>query len=345
LKLVPLVETTRGTDVAHATVENVHYGAVAVVDLHGEVLAHAGDPHYLTYTRSALKPLQALPLVEDQGIASLGLESADLAMFCASHSGEPRHVERVHNILERIGMGEPDLQCGCQVPVYYSTVAKKAPADGHWTQLHHNCSGKHSGMLAWCRLHGVAHHDYLDPAHALQQRIRARLSPVFGVKADQIALGIDGCSAPNYALPLSSLAHFYARLAQGAGDPEHGDAFGQIFAAMTDFPGLVSGEMRADDAYMTSAPGDWIAKAGADGVQVLASRQRGIGIAVKIGDGAPRAINTAMLGVLDQLGMATEKSRAATERWREPVIKNYKGLAVGSVRCATRLHLVKPEQL
>jgi L-asparaginase II len=345
LKLVPLVETTRGTDVANASVENVHYGAVAVVDLHGQVLAHAGDPHHLTYTRSALKPLQAMPLVADQGIKALGLEAADLAMFCASHSGEPRHVARVGKILERIGMGESDLQCGCQVPIYYSTVGKKAPPDGQWSQLHHNCSGKHSGMLAWCHLHGLDHAHYLDPGHALQQRIRATLAPVFGLRSDQIALGIDGCSAPNYSVPLSSLAHFYARLAQGADDPQHGDAFGQIFAAMTGYPGLVSGEMRPDDAYMTAAPGDWIAKAGADGVQVLASRQRGIGIALKIGDGAPRALNTAMIGVLEQLGMATEASRTSTERWREPVIKNYRGLPVGSVRSAIRLTLLKPEQL
>jgi L-asparaginase II len=114
---------------------------------------------------------------------------------------------------------------------------------------------------------------------------------------------------------------------------------------MTGYPGLVSGEMRPDDAYMTAAPGDWIAKAGADGVQVLASRQRGIGIALKIGDGAPRALNTAMIGVLEQLGMATEASRTSTERWREPVIKNYRGLPVGSVRSAIRLTLLKPEQL
>jgi L-asparaginase II len=345
LKLVPLVETTRGTDMASASVENVHYGAVAVVDLHGEVLAHAGDPHYLTYTRSSLKPLQVVPLIEDQGLKSLSLESADLAMFCASHSGEPRHVERVGHILEQIGMSEHDLQCGCQVPVYYSTTGNKPPADAHWTQLHHNCSGKHSGMLAWCHLHGVSQRDYLDPAHPLQQRIRRTLEPMFGLSAGQIALGIDGCSAPNYAVPLSALAHFYARLAQGQDDAEQGDTFGQIFDAMTGYPGLVSGEMRADDAYMRGAPGDWISKAGADGVQVLASRQRGIGIAVKIGDGAPRAINTAMLGVLEQLGMATQQSRALTERWREPVIKNYKGLAVGSIRSATQLQLLRPAQL
>ena len=345
MKLVPLVETTRGVDVENASVENVHFGAVAVVDIRGELVAHAGDPHYQTYTRSALKPLQALPLVTDQGIQSLGLESADLAMFCASHSGEPRHVERVENILQQIGMGEADLQCGCQVPIYYSTVGKKAPADGRWTQLHHNCSGKHTGMLAWCHLHGVEHHHYLDPQHALQQRIRATLAPAFGIGPEQIALGIDGCSAPNYSVPLSSLAHFYARLAQGSDDPQHGEAFGQIFSAMTGYPGLVSGEMRADDAYMSSAPGDWIAKAGADGVQVLASRQRGIGIALKIGDGAPRALNTAMVGVLDQLGMTNENSRARTEAWRQPVIKNYKGLAVGSMRSATRLTLLKPERL
>jgi len=337
VKLVPLAETTRGPDVEQASVENVHFGAVAVVNLEGRVLYHAGDPYYPTFTRSALKPLQALPLVEDQGLRQLGLESADLAIFCASHSGEPRHVERVAAVLKKLALSESDLQCGCQVPIYYGVTGNKVPAEARWTQLHHNCSGKHTGMLAWCRLHDAEVGDYLAVGHPLQQRIRDTLARVFRLHADAIALGIDGCSAPNYRVPLSSLAHFYARLAQGARDPEHGAGFAAIFDAMTGHPGLVSGEARPDLAYMTAAPGDWIAKAGADGVQVIASRSRGLGIAVKIADGSPRALNTAMVGVLEALGMACDESRALTEPWREPVIKNYKGLTVGSLRSVVQL--------
>jgi L-asparaginase II len=337
MNLVPLVTTTRGLDALSATVENVHFGAVAVVDVHGRVLFHAGDPNYQTFTRSALKPLQALPLVQDDGMRQLGLESADLAMFCASHSGEPRHVERVANILAKVGLGESDLQCGCQVPIFYSVTSDKAPAGAHFTQLHHNCSGKHSGMLVWCRLHGIQHADYLDIDHPLQRRIRDTLTPVFGLKADQVQVGIDGCSAPNFAVPLASLAHFYARVAQGRDDPEHGDAFDAIFKAMTAYPELVSGVARPDLAFMTAGQGDWVSKAGADGVQVIASKQRGIGIAIKIADGSPRALNTAAVGVLEALGLASDLCRSLTEPWREPAIKNYKKRVVGSMRSVLTL--------
>jgi len=331
MNLAPLVETTRGVDPALATVENVHFGAIAVVDVAGKLVQFAGDPYFMTYTRSALKPFQALPLIEDDGLARLGLEAADLALFCASHSGEPCHTERVGRILAQLGLSEADLQCGCHVPTYYATVGEKPPANARFTQLHHNCSGKHAGMLAWCRLHGVSHQHYLAHDHPLQARIRGALAPVFGLDAGRFAEGIDGCSAPNFAMPLASLAHFYARLAQGANDTNP-EAFGSIFDAMTTYPELVSGVGRTDLAYMSGAPRDWISKAGADGVQVVASRSHGLGIAIKIADGAPRALHTAMVATLEALGLATEASRAKTEPWREPMIRNYRGVAVGAVR-------------
>jgi L-asparaginase II len=332
VSLVPLVETTRGVDVKSATVENIHYGAIAVVDVNGRLLHYAGDPYFQTYTRSALKPFQAFPLLEDDGLSQLGLEAADLALFCASHSGEPRHTERIAGILAMLGLSEADLQCGCHVPSYYATVGERPPEGMRWTQLHHNCSGKHTGMLAWCKLHGASHNDYLSHQHPLQVRIREGLAPMFKHPPERFSEGIDGCSAPNFSMPLASLAHFYARVAKGSEDAEHGALFEKIFEAMTGYPELVSGIGRTDLAYMSGAPGDWISKAGADGVQVVASREAGLGIAIKIADGAPRALHTAMVATLEAVGIATEKSRGLTEPWREPKIRNYKGLAVGVIR-------------
>ena len=335
--VAPLVETTRGVSAANGSVENVHHGAVAVVNASGEVLHFAGDPHYPTFTRSALKPLQTLPLVESDGIAALGLESADLAMFCASHSGEPRHVDRVAAILAKIGLAESDLQCGCQVPIYYSTVGKKPPPQAIFTQLHHNCSGKHTGMLAWCRLNQVDHSNYLDLDHPLQHRIHQQVLEQMELSDDQAQVGIDGCSAPNFRVPLSALARFYARIATSGKEDSSRPALGQIFTAMTAHPALVSGEGRPDLAYMSAEPADWVSKAGADGVQVLASRKRGIGIAVKIANGSAKALNTAMVGVLEALGMLDDHSRRLTSPWQEPAICNYKKLAVGVQRSVVEL--------
>jgi L-asparaginase II len=334
-QVAPLVETTRGISADAGAIENVHFGAVAVVNAKGDVLHCAGDPDYPTFTRSALKPLQALPLVESDGIKALGLDAADLALFCASHSGEPRHVERVAAILKTLALAETDLQCGCQVPIYYATTGKKPPADAVFTQLHHNCSGKHTGMLAWCRFNGVDHGNYLDLDHPLQQRIHQRLLEEMRLEEDQAPVGIDGCSAPNYQVPLSALARFYARIAISDATAE--PALASIFEAMTGYPELVSGEGRPDLAYMSARAGDWISKAGADGVQVLASKTRGLGIALKIADGSPRALNTAMVGVLAALDMLDDEGRRLTHAWHRPEIRNYKKLAVGVQRSVVKL--------
>jgi L-asparaginase II len=334
---VPLVHTTRGYPDAGYTVENVHMGSVAVVDTRGRLLWSAGDPDALTFTRSALKPFQALPFVLADGPARLALSQAELALMCASHSGEAQHLAAVASILAKADMDETRLACGCAAPLYYDSVGIPAPAQA-WRALHHNCSGKHSGFLAWCRLHDVPSEGYVDPGHPLQQTIRRTLAATVGMPESAMPAGIDGCSAPNYALPLSRLAHLFARLGQGSADAHLGGALGDLREAMVAHPDMVSGQARCDLAYMRAGAGDWVSKVGADGVQAIGIRSAGLGIAIKIADGAQRAVHTATFSVLDQLGLLDAPRRAALEPYRQPALKNARGAMAGDIRAVLRLH-------
>lgn len=328
--LVPLVETARG-----GTLECVHFGALAVADTEGRVLAQAGDPHWVTFTRSTLKPLQALPFVQAGGVQHFGLTPANLAMLCASHSGEPMHVEQVEQVLAKAGVGYQRLQCGCHVPLFVDLGIAPAPAS--YDERHHNCSGKHSGFLAWCVQHGQPMDSYLEPAHPLQQAIRAAVAEAVGLQEHQLAMGIDGCSAPNYAVPLSHLARGFARLASGARDARFGASFERLAGAMTAHPELVSGTGRNDQAFMQAGRGDWVTKVGADGVQVVASRSRGEALALKISDGNALALYAATVEALDQLGWLDAAQREALEPWRKAVISSVKGAPVGARRAVFRL--------
>jgi L-asparaginase II len=328
---VPLACTTRGYPDTGYVTENVHMGSVAVVDSAGRLLWSAGDPDYLTFTRSSLKPFQALPFILDGGPERFGLTRDELALLCASHSGEEKHVHMVRSILARIGLDESHLECGCQVPLYYDFVNLPPPPDRRWSPLHHNCSGKHSGFLAWCRMHGAPTQRYVDPAHPLQQAVRATLAEAVQMPGERLPMGIDGCSAPNYALPLSRLAYLYARLAQGR-DDRFGSALGVLRDAMTARPDLVSGEERSDLHLMTAGRGDWVCKIGADAVQAIGIRSAGIGIAIKVADGASRALHPATCSVLEQLGVLDDHARKVLERYIEPPIKNARGAVAGHVR-------------
>jgi L-asparaginase II len=339
---VPLVATTRGYphDRDHAggyAVENIHYGSIAVVDVAGRLLWSAGDPDIMTFTRSALKPFQALPFVLDDGPARFGLTQAELALLCASHSGEEKHLVGVTAILDKIGVDESELACGCAAPLYYDAVGLPAPAGRRWRTVHHNCSGKHSGFLGWCRLHGVPTAGYVDPAHPLQRAIRAMLADCVQMAEDTLPMGIDGCSAPNYAMPLARLAHLYARLAQPGPDARLGSALGQLFDAMTGHPDMVSGDSRTDLAWMQAGGGDWVTKIGADAVQAIGIRSAGIGIAIKVSDGAPRALHPATFAVLDQLGLLDDARRAHLEPYRAPPIKNARGIVAGDIHAVFTL--------
>lgn len=332
MTLVPLVETTRGYPSTGYATENLHLGSVAVVDAAGRLLWYAGEPDFLTFTRSAIKPFQALPFLLADGPARFGLDSAELALLCASHSGEPKHTSKVAAILAKIGLDDSHLACGCHAPLYFDSVGLPPPPGRSWSQLHHNCSGKHSGFLAWCRLHGQPTEGYTDPSHPLQQAVRATLADTAQLDAAAMPAGLDGCSAPNYALPLSRLAYLYARLAQGAADARLGAPLGDLFTAMTGHPDLVSGEARCDLAYMAAGAGDWVSKVGADAVQAIGIRSAGLGIAIKIADGATRSLQAATFSVLDQLGLLDARQRALLEPYRQPDLKNVRGSVVGQIR-------------
>ena len=237
---VPLTLVTRG-----GTVECVHTGSVAVVDVDGRILYAAGDPESLTFTRSALKPLQALPFVAAGGVERFGYAPPQVALLCASHAGEPRHVDAVADMLASAGNTAADLQCGTHAPAYFEARGE-VPPPPPYSPLAHNCSGKHSGMLAHCTACGFTKHDYLAFDHPLQQAIRAAVAHATDVPEDALVAGIDGCSAPNYAVPLGNLALAFARLAGGADDPAYGKAPRTLAAAMTAHPEMVSGESGSD---------------------------------------------------------------------------------------------------
>ena len=328
---VPLSVATRG-----GAVESTHYGAVAVTDRGGRILVSAGDPKVLTFTRSALKPLQALPFVAGGGLERFGYSTQQTALLCASHSGEPRHVEAVADMLARSGSTAAELQCGTHAPGFYDARGQ-IPPPPPYSPLQHNCSGKHSGMLAYCVQCGHPKQTYLDPEHPLQREIRKAVVEMTGTRDADLVRGIDGCSAPNYAFPLASLARAYARLAADASDSVYGNAPRTLASAMTRHPEMVSGERRSDLALMQAGQGDWVAKIGAEGVQAVGVRSHGLGIAVKVADGQKRGLYPAVIAVLEQLGLLDARGREMLALWRLHEVTNYRGLVTGDVHATVVL--------
>jgi len=320
-----LAVATRGDGI-----DSVHYGSVAVVDRRGRLLHAAGDPQFVTMTRSALKPLQAMPFIAGGGPARFGFSPHDVALLCASHSGEPRHVEAVAAMLAKSGSTAAELQCGTHAPGYYD-VRGEVPPPPPYSPLAHNCSGKHAGMLAHCVACGLPKDSYLEFDHPLQQAIRRAVAHFTGTSEADLVAGIDGCSAPNYGVPLARLAMAYARLASERDDALFGAAPRILADAMTAHPEMVSGEGRNDLAYMTAGRGDWVTKIGAEGVQAIGIRSAGIGIAIKVVDGAKRGLHPATVAVLDQIGALDAAQRALLAPWREPSVRNYRGIVTGRV--------------
>ena len=326
---IPLIELSRG-----GTLECQHFGSIAVVNSAGCLLAHAGDPQFLTFSRSTLKALQALPFVEANGPRHFGFSSQHIAMLCASHNGEDMHVTAAQEMLEQAGLDYKALRCGCHIPGIFSQLDIAPPAGLLFDERHNNCSGKHAGFLAYCVLHGLSLDDYIAPEHPLQQAIRRDVARAVSMDTDDLKAGIDGCSAPNYAMPLANLARGYARLASGSRDAEFGESFALLGEAMTSHPDMVSGSGRNDLAFMQAGRGDWVTKIGADGVQVVGSKSRGEALAIKIIDGNKTALHATTVEVLDQLGWLDDAQRELLQPWRAAEIVNARGLLVGARRPA-----------
>ena len=327
-KHVPIAVSTRG-----GFPENVFYGSVAVVDRSGKLIASVGDVDAPIFTRSALKPLQALPLVANPRFAEYGLTAKEIALLCSSHNGEAIHADTAERLLAKIGLTDSALQCGSHAPYWYKWNNQRPEQGKRWSSYFHNCSGKHSGMLLLAKLLAASTETYLEPENAVQKLIRDAVAYATGA-SDPAAMpwGTDGCSAPNFAVPLKGLAHAFAWLSRTEDDARYGGAPGKLFEAMAAHPEMVSGEGRNDLALSTAGRGDWATKVGADGVQTLASRSRGIGIAAKLSNGNGEALMVAFCEVLEQLNMLDAEACAVLAPWAGASIKSVRGIEVGRLQ-------------
>ena len=320
---VPLIATIRGDQP-----ENIFYGSVAVVLSNGRLLSSVGDMRTPMYTRSALKPFQAMPLVA--GFADqYALSDADIAVLCASHNGEAAHSTRVASLLKRAGRSDSDLQCGIHVPYYYTSNHLSPPEKGSYGRLQHNCSGKHAGMLMLANALGEPASTYTQRTHRVQEAIADSVAHFSGVASGKLVTGIDGCSVPNYAIPLPALAYAYSRLTRAEPDEIYGNAPMRIFQAMSQHAALVSGMGRNDLALNRAGSGDWIAKLGADGVQAIASRSRQTAITVKIADGDLPMLMLIVVTVLEQMGWMTDTARHALKSYVPGPLRNVADHEVG----------------
>jgi L-asparaginase II len=328
----PTVATFRG---GHP--ENVFYGSIAVVDKRGKLLAHAGDMRTPMFTRSALKPFQAMPLIA--GFADrFDLSDADVALLCASHNGEAAHASRAASLLSRAGRNEADLLCGTHLPYYYTTNHITPPEPPNYNRLNHNCSGKHSGMLMLGAALGVSHQHYTNIEHPVQQAIVQSVCHFCGLQPSQLVVGIDGCSVPNFAVPLPNLARAFAQLTSAQADGVYGTAPARIFQAMSQHPAMVSGLGRNDLAITRAGAGDWVSKVGADGVQTITSASRGASIVGKIADGNLDMLMVMMMSALEQMGWMNDTARTALRAYVPGPLKNVAKLDVGHTQAVFQLN-------
>ncbi|NMB90994.1 MAG: asparaginase [Chloroflexi bacterium] len=352
----PLVEATRGP-----LVESVHFGAFAVVDAAGRLLAAQGDPQFRTYLRSSAKPLQALALIEGGGAEAFGLEEPEVALLCASHTGTDRHVATAAGMQAKIGIHESDLQCGVHPPSDEGTRYAMRRRGEAPTPNRHNCSGKHTGMLALARLRGDPIQDYLDPQHPVQQTILRTFAEMCALAPEEIVLGTDGCSAPVFAIPLYNAALGYARLCDPAGLPEkRAAACRRITHAMAAYPEMIAGPQRFDTGLMAACGGRVVCKQGAEGFLSLgilpgavAAGSPGMGVAIKIADGdlhgqtrpqvddpnetgdaGGRARPIVALEILRRLGVLDAAQARELAHFDARPLSNWRGLRVGEIRPA-----------
>lgn len=317
---MPLVALTRG-----GILESVHHGSVAVVDLDGRILFAAGDPERVTFTRSALKPFQALPFVAAGGIERFGLSGPETALLCASHSGEPRHVEAAAAILAKAGNTAADLRCGTHAPSFYE-VRGDVPPPPPYSPLAHNCSGKHAGMLALARQLGVDPKGYTGHGHPVQRAIAKAMGRMCDCDLDRQPWGVDGCSVPTWAIPLRNMALGFARLC--APDFQAGQ---RILAAVRAHPFMVAGTGRFDTDIMVAVPRLFV-KGGAEGVHCGCIPHAGLGIALKCDDGAGRASDVAMAALLAGLDVWTAQERESISAFARHPLHNWRRIHVGDVQ-------------
>lgn len=322
-----LVEALRG-----ALTESRHRGAVAVADASGRLAWALGDVERPVYPRSAIKALQALPLVESGAADRYGFGAEELALACASHNAEPAHVATAERMLARAGLDPSALQCGAHWPIHQPSAQALARAGGQAAALHNNCSGKHAGFLCVACATGAETARYVEPDHPVQREVRAVLENLTGAALAPDICAIDGCSVPTWAMPLKALARGFARFATGEGlAPERAKAAARLRAACAEKPWHVAGTGRFCTEMMRAFGARVFVKTGAEGVYCAALPELGFGIAVKCDDGAGRAAEVMMAATLARF-LNADADRALLAPYVQPTLRNWNGIAVGELR-------------
>ncbi|MGD9831513.1 MAG: asparaginase [Piscinibacter sp.] len=335
-----LVEALRG-----GAVESMHRGSVAIVDADGRSVLALGDVSRAVFPRSAVKLLQALPLVASGAADALKLSDEELALACASHNGEPAHVATARGMLAKVGLDGDALECGAHWPGL-DTAARELAAHGQAPEaLHNNCSGKHAGFLCLaCAIHGREGlrgftRGYVEPGHALMREVTAALQAATGANLAQAPVGIDGCSIPTYAIPLERLALAFARVATGHGlSTEHARAAQRLRQAIARAPFMVAGTGRFDTRVMQALGERVCCKVGAEGVYCAALPERGLGVAIKMDDGnTARAAEVVMAAVIEALVRLDTDAAALLRGLSDLGLRNWRGTEVGRLRASKEL--------
>ena len=327
-----VVEVTRG-----AVVESRHLVSAALADAGGELVATWGEVEGPVFARSAVKPIQALPLLESGAAEALAVSDAELALACASHGGEPLHVAAVRDWLARLGLAQADLECGAHPPLHEPSAEALVRSAAAPSALHNNCSGKHAAMLATARYLGEETRGYIRSAHPVQRRVAACLAEMSGCDLERAPVASDGCGIPTFALPLSGLARAMARLAEPAREgPTRAAACRRVAAAMAAHPLMVAGHGRCCTAVIEASGGEVLAKGGAEGVYTAALPGAGLGLALKAEDGARRASEAALLALLARLAALDASQHEGIAALVGSPVLNRRGEEVGVVRVAGR---------
>jgi L-asparaginase II len=339
--LQPAVKVLRGD-----VIETTHTAHIAVVDAEGRLLYAFGDPHRMTLVRSAAKPAQALAVIETGALERFGFDDADLALMCASHSSEDRHIERARAMLAKLSATEADLRCGGHAPLSDAVYKAWIKRDFTPGPVCSNCSGKHAGMLAGAHSIGAALADYHLPSHPLQQHVKRVVAQACDLPEADVEWAIDGCNLPTPAFALDRLARLFVKLADAQDLSNHQtesrtQALAHIYRAMTTYPELVAGEGRFCTTLMRAFEGALVGKVGAAGSYAIGVRASGatarhtggpaLGISVKVEDGDLTALYATVVEVLRQLGIGTAEQIAQLSKFDAPRIVNTMGIETGYV--------------
>jgi len=327
-----LVEVLRG-----ARLESRHRGAVAVADAGGRAVLALGDVECLVFPRSAVKALQAMVLIEIGAADAYGFGDEELALACASHSGEPGHVAGVTRMLAKVGLDATALACGAHWPLSQPAMVALARS-GEPSALHNNCSGKHAGFICGACAMGIDHIGYWKPDHPVQRHVRAVLEDLSGEALGEDRRAIDGCSVPTWAMPLQKLAQAFARFGTGHKlAPERARAAARLRAACTSKPWHVAGTGRFCTEIMRLFGSRVFVKTGAEGVYCGALPELGLGISIKCDDGAGRAAQAIMAALIARFLPLSDKERASLRPFAGPTLRNWNGFEVGALRVTDAL--------